>query len=942
MQRRQRRLAAVASAAVAAFGLLAAHAHAQYGGACCLPDKTCILVDSPWECGRENGIFLGVETTCTSHPCADHYVPGVGMSQTAARRLTRQGVVHTLWHAGDPAAVYAADHLMWYMHEAYGQIIAPHISIDLEKYWRTTPQESAEAAAARVIELVGLAKTAWDGREDDPPKNFYWALRIDRYGQGFDWSPQTYDGENFMQGSIPLFSNHPGDVIEGKLDARRYIPSHNGTVGDVTGTYSFKVKCDTGSWIDWCAFFSQFSEEYYLEDSNMNAWPAKIKIDGYDPVDIVGYNQTTQEFALHSSFTGTLTEDVSTFQIWRHDAYGNPNLWPCYFFKNGAAELSTWTEYFCAYLGDAENWPDDTIIEPVAVIIPTEDIGAVTVDYDNYLAYVNHPKADAEHLNYEGDTVDGTLSLKEWHALYAKDRNEDPLSTGDPLVFSPGVVGPHYAPYNEDLHSYLASTFITAYNHHREEATWTHFRAIWPRAILTQYLIGKGYGVTYDPEEDVREVPGGPGESGYHGVPGQWKESVNWDAYGCIPGSRIPWEPLGDGRVVPLWQHSGVSTTGEAGSGATLNALNKVPVQSFSLPQGETSGPPFDPTGFLVEGYEVFIEFVDGPNAGVYRKVIDYDDDILTLATPDSLVELTNASDPFIIYYPATPQYTEYFTSSGVVKWPLIETFCERYGEPVTAAGFAATGKKWAAEQARAQTYALPENPYTLTLGPDFKDGNDELVSMWATYPNLPFTSQDGWLSDFEWGDVASQARDYGVNHFDWFVPGLIVNTGTPEFPVWETTAAMDTVFYALYTLSGSGSSFTYHNIACIADWDGNGVVEAEDAVAFGNALVGEDPTTDLNNDGFYTSADLAIYEAAFCVGDCAPIDDPGCTGSGNCADADWCGDTNVGIDDIFCFLSDWFAMDYDARNYGGTEGVAAIFAFLGNWFAWGIGPCSP
>jgi len=932
MQRRQKRLAAVAAVAMPAIGLMAATAHAQYGGACCLPDKTCILVASPWECSRDGvrGIFLGFETTCTSNPCADHYVPGVGMSQTAARRLTRQGVIHTLWHDSDAEEVYAADHLMWHMHETYGQIIAPHISIDLARFWRTTPQDSAEAAAAEVIALVGLAKTAWDGREDDPPKNFYWALRIDRYGQGFDWTPITDNGYAFAQGSIPLFSNHPGDVIEGKLSARRYIPSHAGTVGSVTGTYKFKVKEELlGGWIHSLSFFGQFTEDYYLNDANSATWPARIRIGSHDPVDITGYDPAEREFEIDSSFAGTLAMNQG-FEIMRHDAYDNPGLWPCYFFKNGAAELSTWTAHFCAYLGDEENWPDDTIIAPVAVVIPTEDIGAVSVDYDNYWQYLNHPKADATHINYEGDTVDGTYALKQWHDLYAEDRSQQPLDG----QFDEQLSGFPYSPGNEDLHSYLTATFITAYNHHREEATWTHFRAIWPRAILTQYLIGKGYGV-YDPEENEGEVPSGPGESGYHGLPGQWKESVNWDAYGCIPGARIPWDPLENGRVVPLWQHSAVSTTGEAGDGSYLDEF---PVTLFGLPYPQESGDPFDPTYYLTNGMSVFVEFTDGPNVDHLYEATAYNTGVLELT--ENLEELTSAGDPFIIYYPAAPQYIEYFLSNGDTKWPLIETFCERYGEDVDDAGFAATGKKWAAEQARAQTYALPENPYTLTLGPEFKDGNDELVSMWATYPFKPFTAQDGWLSDSEWGEIASQARDYGVNHFDWYVPGLLDENDDP-------TAAMDTVFYALYTLSASNGSFIQHNIACIADWDGDGEVTGEDAMAFNASLNGDprDLAADLNNDGLFDAADQAIFDAAFCVGDCAPIDDPGCTGTGpgTCDDADWCEDDDVvSVQDLFCFLSDWFANDYDARNYGGTGGVQAIFAFLANWFSWGVGPCDP
>lgn len=60
----------------------------------------------------------------------------------------------------------------------------------------------------------------------------------------------------------------------------------------------------------------------------------------------------------------------------------------------------------------------------------------------------------------------------------------------------------------------------------------------------------------------------------------------------------------------------------------------------------------------------------------------------------------------------------------------------------------------------------------------------------------------------------------------------------------------------------------------------------------------------------------------------------------GNPCVADWDGDDEVGIPDIFAFLTDWFADDVDAQNYGGQSGVAAIFAFLSDWFAHGTGPC--
>ncbi|MBX3402114.1 MAG: lamin tail domain-containing protein [Phycisphaeraceae bacterium] len=58
-----------------------------------------------------------------------------------------------------------------------------------------------------------------------------------------------------------------------------------------------------------------------------------------------------------------------------------------------------------------------------------------------------------------------------------------------------------------------------------------------------------------------------------------------------------------------------------------------------------------------------------------------------------------------------------------------------------------------------------------------------------------------------------------------------------------------------------------------------------------------------------------------------------------NCP-ADWDGNTLVEVNDIFSFLTDWFAGIPAATNFGGSPGVPAIFAFLSAWFAHGVGPC--
>lgn len=54
----------------------------------------------------------------------------------------------------------------------------------------------------------------------------------------------------------------------------------------------------------------------------------------------------------------------------------------------------------------------------------------------------------------------------------------------------------------------------------------------------------------------------------------------------------------------------------------------------------------------------------------------------------------------------------------------------------------------------------------------------------------------------------------------------------------------------------------------------------------------------------------------------------------------DWDADHHVTLQDIFAFLTAWFAGDSDAQGFGGTPGVPAIFAFLSAWFAQSLGPC--
>lgn len=785
---------------------------------------------------------------------------------------------------------------------------------------------------------------------------FRWALRLDAVGQSTAW-------HMVPPGALPAFTNHELDVVPGKLWSDRYMYSdenwgHLGRMLDVSAEDDTFTVASSHA-----AFFAQYSEEYYLEP-----WPAEILFEDGEYRTITGYHAEQDNegnwivtFTVDPPFSQAIEYPNTTFQVKRgHRADYNP----CYFFKNGSNDLEGWMKAFCNYL-QAE-WGGTGLPDPVAVIIGTEDVGAVSVDWANYRDYFNDtrrsstqaPDVDGELQWY---TIDGERNLDEWHEefAYVDGDPESPLFTGDPPTYTPQ--GPDYSPANSDVQSYLGATFITAYNYHRERSTWRHLRSVWPDAKMSQYLIGDGYGTTDPLTGDRRPVPTGPGQEVYHGIP-TWYGSVNWDAYACITNPRFPLEaePY-SGGVVPIWHHSAESTTGTAHDTQSDIALI---VKGFGPWHHDPNGPPWDPSGYIANDLPIFIEFTSaGPNQGYVAKAIYWDDFTGTFVFETALPAPADEDDTFIVYYPTLPG-SQYLLND--TPWPLIETFCERYGEPVTAAGFLATGKKWAMEQARAQTRALPENPYTLTIGPGGYDGNPEVVSRWATYPNAPFTSKDGWLDGDDWGEVGAQAIDYGVNHFEWFVPG-IVNSGGDPHPqlVDHLVTAMDAM-NARY----EANRRAYRAVWCLADWNLDNIISFADQTSFYSDFTNYHPDADLNGDEEFTNADIDIFMSASDCGldhfmDCNGNDEHDPTEIANSPDvdptngrpdldenengvldecedcaADWDGDLVVAIPDIFAFLSDWFAEDPDARNFGGAPGVPAIFAFLAAWFAHGQGPC--
>lgn len=147
-------------------------------------------------------------------------------------------------------------------------------------------------------------------------------------------------------------------------------------------------------------------------------------------------------------------------------------------------------------------------------------------------------------------------------------------------------------------------------------AAWPHFRALWPKARLSQYQLGNGYGVD---ESIATEVPIGPGESSYHGQR-TWHGPVSWDEYHCgltaLPGL---WDEFEDGQVVPIGHNSAVYTTGIAGTGSNTSEF---PVTSFGLAHGQSYT--FSPEPYITAGLPLFVEFTTGANEGLRVEVADW------------------------------------------------------------------------------------------------------------------------------------------------------------------------------------------------------------------------------------------------------------------------------------------------------------------------------
>lgn len=152
-----RRLGVVVAAAAGACAMAAdarAQSFAVGPGACCLPDQTCTVM-SAFDCGEAGGVFAGFYTLCiNSNDCPQGNL-GIGMSRSAAKRLLQEGVIHTLWTAGDPLLLNNSTATpienLWNL-AANGVLIAPHIYLDVRE------DPDPELAAQEVIDRVYAAK----------------------------------------------------------------------------------------------------------------------------------------------------------------------------------------------------------------------------------------------------------------------------------------------------------------------------------------------------------------------------------------------------------------------------------------------------------------------------------------------------------------------------------------------------------------------------------------------------------------------------------------------------------------------------------------------------------------------------------------------------------------------------------------------------------------
>lgn len=192
-----------------------------------------------------------------------------------------------------------------------------------------------------------------------------------------------------------------------------------------------------------------------------------------------------------------------------------------------------------------------------------------------------------------------------------------------------------------------------------------------------------------------------------------------------------------------------------------------------------------------------------------------------------------------------------------------------------------------------------------------------------------------------ESGDVLAAYIDlFGTSEAEW--NDYIANPATGPRSGLILAVARNDNLVGVTDTSAAGASGATDGIEFSIDldelgWDGSspirlaGIIGNSDTTFMSNQVLGGLPT------GAGNLGEPRVIDFSQIAGDQFVVLTGG--GAPPCP-ADWDGNTIVEVADIFAFLSDWFAGDPDATNFGGTPGVPAIFAFLGAWFAHGVGPC--
>ena len=222
-----------------------------------------------------------------------------------------------------------------------------------------------------------------------------------------------------------------------------------------------------------------------------------------------------------------------------------------------------------------------------------------------------------------------------------------------------------------------------------------------------------------------------------------------------------------------------------------------------------------------------------------------------------------------------------------------------------------------------------------------------------VTVPNALPIASDPYKGEGKY-IVGSRATDLGggIWHYEYaiFNQNSHRSGGSFDVPVPAGVIVTNIGFHDVAYLAGDGEgNVSYSGTDWATDTSGNKVGWATQAFSVNtNANALRWGTTynfrfDANTPPIANGqATVGLWRPAVTtepVNFTARVMSPSAPVGGPC-DADWNGDVNVDLPDIFAFLADWFADVPEAQNFGGVGGVAAIFAYLSAWFAHGIGPC--